>query len=93
MELGLGEIGLKPDEFWNLTFAEFFFIVDGHYCRIERQWEHTRYLATWIINMNIAKGKQVKPTDLVKLRFDKPKKIEKLDTETINKLKAAWLGE
>lgn len=89
----MGEVGLMPDEFWSLTFAEFFYIVDGYYARVERNWEQTRYLATWVINMNISKGKRVKPQDLIKLRFDKPKKAEMIDKETIEKLKKAWIKD
>lgn len=82
-----------PDVFWNLTFAEFFYIMDGYYCRNERQWEHTRYLATWIINMQTAKGRKVKPTDLVKLRFDKPKKMAPLDPELVERIKKQWIKD
>jgi len=38
--------------------------------RLETSWDQTRHLWATIVNVNVPKGKGVKPTDLIKLSFD-----------------------
>ena len=50
-EVGLG-FGLRPREFWDLTFAEFAFIVKGETDRDRRLWEHTSSVMALMANVN-----------------------------------------
>ncbi len=37
------------------------------------EWERTRWQTTLLLNIQIAKGKKLKPTDLIKFEWDKKK--------------------
>ena len=50
-EVGLG-LGLRPREFWDLTFAEFAFVVKGENDRDRRLWEHTSSVMALVANSN-----------------------------------------
>ena len=50
-EVGLG-LGLRPREFWDLTFAEFAFVVKGENDRDRRLWEHTSSVMALMANSN-----------------------------------------
>ena len=52
-------MGLKPEEFWRLTRAEFFAMREGHIERQKRQTNESRYeswhIARWIIGRGTPK--------------------------------------
>jgi hypothetical protein len=70
---------LSPDEFWGLSWYEY----DLYLQRFEQEqqkekfywesnWDRTRHL--WAVLINTNSKTKVKPSDLIKLSFDKPKK-------------------
>lgn len=79
--MAVSEIGLSPSEFWELTWYEWGLYLLRLKNRQEKEkqhwetgWEQTRILWATLININSAKGKGVKPTDLIKLSYDKLEK-------------------
>lgn len=68
-EVAFVEVGLKPDEFWDLTFREFDYIARHKSKEIEREWDVARTLGMWSISPHTKK--KVKPKDLLKLPSDK----------------------
>jgi hypothetical protein len=48
----LGELGLRPAEFWDLTFSEYLCMAEGYHRRQVLDWHHTRWLGTILLNVN-----------------------------------------
>lgn len=73
IDFALGELGLKPWEFWELTWAEYDSMCRGYFVRVERQhWDPMRHMIATFINVNRGKGQPViKPERLYPLSFDK----------------------
>ena len=73
-----------PKHFWNK--------LDGFYelenIRERGNWERTRWQTTLLLNIQIAKGKKLKPTDLIEFEWDKNDK--KIDYEKL-KSKAEYI--
>lgn len=91
MELGIGELGLDPDVFWSLTFAEFQLRIQAHRIRIEREWEQTRWLGAIMINLQVKRAKQVTPEKLVPLSFDvERKKQNRISKDEIEFMMKNW---
>ena len=66
--------------------------MDGFYelenIRERGKWERTRWQTTLLLNIQIAKGKKIKPTDLIEFEWDK--KNIKVDYDKL-KAKAEYL--
>ena len=66
--------------------------MDGFYelenLRERGKWERTRWQTTLLLNIQIAKGKKIKPTDLIEFEWDK--KDIKVDYEKL-KAKAEFI--
>ena len=73
-----------PKHFWNK--------LDGFYelenIRERGRWERTRWQTTLLLNIQIAKGKKIKPTDLIEFEWDK--KDKKIDYKKL-KAKAEYI--
>jgi len=73
-----------PKHFWNK--------LDGFYelenIRERSKWERTRWQTTLLLNIQIAKGKKIKPTDLIEFEWDK--KNKKIDYAKL-KAKAEYI--
>ena len=70
----IGYVGVNPNEFWTNTFKENILISESYFIQNNLHWEHTRFLAAMIHNVNCSKKSQmVKPEDLIKLPQDKVK--------------------
>lgn len=76
LEIGVVELGLSPDEFWDLSWYEWGLYVlrqkkqaEKEKYHIENGWEQTRTI--WATLVNIHSSKKVKPSDLIELSFDK----------------------
>jgi hypothetical protein len=58
------EIGLSPwddrGRFWQMTPRQLEDEYIGYIARLDRQWEHTAYIASYIIAVNSKKGKAPK---------------------------------
>lgn len=66
---------LGVDEFYNMLPREFWNRVDGFYelenMRERNNWERTRWSTCYLLNIQIAKGRRLKPTDLIEFEWDK----------------------
>ena len=74
-----------PDQFWDLTMRDFREMQKGYLQRLEDEqmhhWDLLRTMATYVLQPHLKKGKGLKPTDILKLPFDKEKKrMENLET-------------
>ncbi len=80
------------DEFYNYLPKHFWNKLDGFYelenIRERGRWERTRWQTTLLLNIQIAKGKKLKPTDLIEFEWDK--KNKKVDYEKL-KAKAEFI--
>lgn len=56
-------MGLKPDEFWDLTLREFILYQNGYRFRLARQWDIGAAFMSLFANANAARGKRFKPED------------------------------
>ena len=66
------------DEFYDYLPKHFWNKLDGFYelenIRERGRWERTRWQTTLLLNIQIQKGKKLKPTDLIKFKWDKNEK-------------------
>jgi len=66
------------DEFYDYLPKHFWTKLDGFYelenIRERGRWERTRWQTTLLLNIQIAKGKKLKPTDLLEFEWDKKQK-------------------
>ena len=63
-------MGLKPWEFWALTFGEYDLLCEGYFTRQTRDWERTRFLAWAMLTPHTEPGKNLELTDIMKLPTD-----------------------
>jgi hypothetical protein len=54
-----------------MTMAELDFIWYGYRHKEEQEWVRSRWQTTILVNMQLPKGKKVKPTELLELDCDK----------------------
>ena len=75
--------GLLPDQFWDLTFHEFFLMqrgsIEKENAKQRADWERTRWLACVMLQPHKKKSQKLQPQDLVK--FDWERKEEKIEAE------------
>ena len=73
--MAFGYLGLGVEEFYNYLPKHFWNKLDGFYelenLRERGKWERTRWQTTLLLNIQIAKGKKIKPTDLIEFEWDK----------------------
>lgn len=90
--LAFGYLGLGVEEFYQMLPKYFWNRLDGFYelenLREKSSWERTRWQTTLLLNIQIGKGKQLKPTDLIEFESDKINK--KIDYKKL-KEKAEYL--
>ncbi len=76
---------MNVDDFYDMLPREFWNKVDGFYelenMRQRNDWERTRWSTCLLLNIQIAKGKRIKPTDLIRFEWDKDEK--KIDFEDL----------
>ena len=72
---------MKVDEFYYMLPREFWNKVEGFHelenLRQRNDWERTRWSTCLLLNIQIAKGKRLKPTDLIQFEWDNKK--DKMD--------------
>jgi len=66
----MGECQVLPHLFWDMTMSELDFICYGYRHKEEQEWIRTRWQTTLLINIQLPKGKKVKPKDLLELDCD-----------------------
>jgi hypothetical protein len=72
LQFALGPLGLKPDEFWRLTWADFCRMCEGYKLRQDKKWEIARWQVCLILNTKIKKGgKTFQPSELIELSIDR----------------------
>ena len=83
MEAKSYSFGLLPDNFWDLTFHEYFLMQRGVYeyenSKEKREWERIRWLACVLMQPHKKKGTTLNPIDLMRFEWEKPK--QKVDLE------------
>lgn len=66
------------DEFYDYLPKHFWNKLDGFYeienIKERANWERTRWQTTLLLNIQLAKGKKLKPTDLIEFEWDKKQK-------------------
>lgn len=55
--------GLLPEQFWDLTFKEFYYYTGRIRKEEERQWQHTSHLMWLTAQANAGKGQRLSPDD------------------------------
>lgn len=81
--------------FWDLTLAEFEIKAEGYFHRQERQWQHTRFIASFLYAQS--SGKIASPEEIRPTIFDDPeqvetmRKAEKLTKKDVTEFEAKWL--
>ena len=66
----MGECKVLPHLFWEMTMAELDFVWYGYRHEEEQKWIRTRWQTTLLINIQLPKGKKVKPQELIELDCD-----------------------
>jgi len=66
----MGECKVLPHLFWEMTMAELDFVWYGYRHKEEQDWVKIRWQTTLLINIQLSKGKKVKPKDLLELDCD-----------------------
>ena len=83
---------MRVEEFYDMLPKHFWNKLDGFYelenLRERAEWERTRWSTTILLNIQIGKGKKLKPTDLIEFEWDKKQK--KIDYEKL-KNKAEYI--
>ena len=76
---------MKVDDFYDMLPREFWNKLEGFYelenIRQRSDWERTRWSTCLLLNIHIAKGKSIKPTDLIK--FDWENEEKNIDIEDL----------
>jgi hypothetical protein len=57
-----------------MTMADLDFVWYGYRHKEEQEWVRSRWQTTMLINIQLPKGKKVKPTELIELDCDKRNK-------------------
>ncbi|MBH8569354.1 phage tail assembly chaperone [Microvirga sp. STS02] len=98
LAFSLGELGLRPAEFWELTYSEYLCMADGYHHRRVLAWQETRWLGALLVNINRAPDTPaVEPSELLPLPGDAPAaplmSTEELDAELarLAELDKDWL--
>jgi len=86
----MGECKVLPHLFWEMTMAELDFIWYGYKNEEEQKWIKIRWQTTMLINIQLQKGKKIKPTDLIELdcdtrNFVKPRIMEEDELKAVLK--------
>jgi hypothetical protein len=86
----MGECKVLPHLFWEMTMAELDFVWYGQRHEEEQKWIKIRWQTTVLINIQLPKGKKVKPQDLIELdcdirNFVKPRVMDKDELQAVLK--------
>ena len=86
----MGECKVLPHLFWEMTMAELDFVWYGYRHEEEQKWIKIRWQTTVLINIQLPKGKKVKPEDLIELdcdirNFVKPRIMEEDELKAVFK--------
>jgi hypothetical protein len=83
---------MNVDDFYDMLPREFWNKVDGFYelenMRQRSDWERTRWSTCLLLNIQLPKNKNIKPTDLIKFEWEK--EALNIDFEEL-KMKAEYI--
>lgn len=91
----MGELNIEPDVYLDLTISELQIKADGYFHRLERLWEHTRFLGAYLHTE--LSGKVIEPEKLHPMIFDiiepekEAEKEEPMTKEEVEKFTKKWL--
>lgn len=81
---------MSEREFWETTPRAFFSKLDKHYeselWRQRQDWERMRLQTAFLINIQLPKGKKIKPTELMPFEWDEKKQVKAPTKEEINRI-------
>jgi hypothetical protein len=88
----IGEVGLRPDEFWSMTLEEVSLACRGYEVRIAREKELERYIATLILSFGGSKHTPQEVWPLITDKENKTKLITKEENDKMNEFfsKVKW---
>lgn len=66
----MGECKVLPHLFWDMTMAELDYVWYGYRHEEEQNWVRIRWQTAMLINIQLPKGKKVKPSELIELDCD-----------------------
>ena len=66
----MGECKVLPHLFWEMTMAELDYVWYGYRHEEEQKWIRIRWQTAMLINIQLPKGKKVKPSELIELDCD-----------------------
>ena len=74
-QIAFGQLGMNVDDFYDMLPREFWNKIEGFHdlenMRQRSDWERTRWSTCLLLNIHLAKGKSIKPTDLIKFEWEK----------------------
>tara|TARA_R110000803_G_scaffold17708_2_gene47659 strand:- start:719 stop:1012 length:294 start_codon:yes stop_codon:yes gene_type:complete len=70
LDQGIGTLGLSPDVFWLLTWADFVRLMESWTHNQNQSWDRTRYQSAMIANCAMGRKKTIKPKELFVLPHD-----------------------
>jgi hypothetical protein len=83
--VGLGELGLTEDEFWQMAPRVFHNMQEGYWRKYEMQqraeWERARWMATVIINPHLKHS--IQPQKLMRFPWEKAKPLTLEEIEKV----------
>lgn len=74
-------IGLKPNEFWELRFVDYLRMVIYNARKEANEWDKFRVLYSFVLNTNVTKQHQKTPSQLLPLWIDNLERKRKRVTE------------
>ena len=84
-QIAFGQLGMNVDDFYDMLPREFWNKIEGFHdlenMRQRGNWERTRWSTCLLLNIHLAKGKSIKPTDLIKFEWEKD--TTKIDFEDL----------
>jgi len=66
----MGECQVLPHLFWDMTMAELDFVWYGYRHKEEQEWLRARWQTSILLNIQLPKGKKIKPHELLPLDCD-----------------------
>lgn len=93
-ELALGQLGWTPAVFYDATPRELENALKGffnlHDIKERHHWERERWSTLMLLNIQIPKGKKLKPKDLIEFPWERKVTGPKLSKEEAKKILSRW---
>ena len=71
---------MRVEDFYDMIPKHFFNKLNGFFeleqMRERNEWERTRWHTCYLLNIQIAKGKKLKLTDLIEFEWDKKEEVD-----------------